>query len=275
MFDVNDPNTLLALNKWWAEFKDRAPLGDDEVAEFCCVVVGNKVDLAQVDLVEARATEATKLIDELVPPEDSPQEYSSEEPTPIDIRRHQVSHSRSRSRSLLRGATVSTLRSGFTSFHSTSSSIFDDFESARSSPVPPSRSPSPPKPVMLSSSPGSKYVKRNASSSSVSSSAPTITPSLFARTHRPLPSISQQQVLPAIITDSTTLDRRPKLFFTSAKTGEGVSDVFEYIARRVTKRWEYNEGVEARTMHMRDYTTDTIELGLHSEGRYRGNICCS
>jgi Ras-related protein Rab-7A len=36
------------------------------------------------------------------------------------------------------------------------------------------------------------------------------------------------------------------LFFTSAKTGEGVSDVFEYIARRVVRRWEYEERLEGR-----------------------------
>ncbi len=31
----------------------------------------------------------------------------------------------------------------------------------------------------------------------------------------------------------------PKLFLTSAKTGAGVSDVFEYVARRVVMRWEW------------------------------------
>jgi Ras-related protein Rab-7A len=35
------------------------------------------------------------------------------------------------------------------------------------------------------------------------------------------------------------LERRPKLFFTSAKTGEGVKEVFDYIARRVVVKWEW------------------------------------
>ncbi|KAJ3849009.1 P-loop containing nucleoside triphosphate hydrolase protein, partial [Lentinula lateritia] len=45
VFDVNAPETLRALVKWWEEFKVHAPLEDDELGSFCCVVVGNKVDL--------------------------------------------------------------------------------------------------------------------------------------------------------------------------------------------------------------------------------------
>ncbi|KZT08835.1 uncharacterized protein LAESUDRAFT_628756, partial [Laetiporus sulphureus 93-53] len=45
MFDVNQPETLHALTKWWADFREKAPVPDDEAEDFCCVVVGNKVDL--------------------------------------------------------------------------------------------------------------------------------------------------------------------------------------------------------------------------------------
>ncbi|KAF8995895.1 P-loop containing nucleoside triphosphate hydrolase protein, partial [Cyathus striatus] len=44
MFDVNSPETLESLRKWWNDFKDQAPLRDEDIPEFCCVVVGNKVD---------------------------------------------------------------------------------------------------------------------------------------------------------------------------------------------------------------------------------------
>ena len=47
MFDVNQPQTLGALTKWWDDFRDKAPVSDERVEEFCCVVVGNKVDIAQ------------------------------------------------------------------------------------------------------------------------------------------------------------------------------------------------------------------------------------
>ncbi|KAG2339947.1 hypothetical protein BDR05DRAFT_840082, partial [Suillus weaverae] len=44
MFDVSAPETMHALTKWWEEFKHRAPVSDEEVNNFCCVVVGNKMD---------------------------------------------------------------------------------------------------------------------------------------------------------------------------------------------------------------------------------------
>ncbi|KIL61687.1 hypothetical protein M378DRAFT_82250 [Amanita muscaria Koide BX008] len=70
--------------------------------------------------------------------------------------------------------------------------------------------------------------------------------------------------------------RRPKLFFTSAKTGEGVSDVFEYIAERVVRMSEYEELIEARRMHIRE-TSSTIRLRSDSDHYERlwKWTCCS
>lgn len=109
-----------------------------------------------------------------------------------------------------------------------------------------------------------------------------MTPSLFAR---------EQQGQTAATTPEGDIDARvgahaiavpdrgPKLFFTSAKTGDGVEDVFEYIAKRVVGRWEYEERVEARRMHMREASAaDTIQLGNgHSGGGKMGRAvgkCC-
>ncbi|OSX56189.1 hypothetical protein POSPLADRAFT_1086824, partial [Postia placenta MAD-698-R-SB12] len=44
MFDVNQPDTLQALQRWWSDFREKAPVPDDELEDFCCVVVGNKID---------------------------------------------------------------------------------------------------------------------------------------------------------------------------------------------------------------------------------------
>ncbi|KAJ6472934.1 P-loop containing nucleoside triphosphate hydrolase protein, partial [Mycena vitilis] len=44
MYDVTAPETLHALRRWWAEFRDKAPVADEDVGRFCVVVVGNKVD---------------------------------------------------------------------------------------------------------------------------------------------------------------------------------------------------------------------------------------
>ncbi|KAF8546636.1 hypothetical protein OG21DRAFT_1376576, partial [Imleria badia] len=45
MFDVNQPETLTALKKWWEEFRERAPLYDEDLEDYCCVIAGNKTDL--------------------------------------------------------------------------------------------------------------------------------------------------------------------------------------------------------------------------------------
>ncbi|KAG2031867.1 small GTPase superfamily [Suillus americanus] len=44
MFDLSAPETMHALTKWWEEFKHRVPVSDEEVDNFCCVVVGNRMD---------------------------------------------------------------------------------------------------------------------------------------------------------------------------------------------------------------------------------------
>lgn len=94
----------------------------------------------------------------------------------------------------------------------------------------------------------------------------TITPSLFARErehHEPEP------------------ERGPKLFFTSAKTGEGVEDVFGYVVRRVVGRWEYEEAV-GRLRDEREEVSEAsgneaIRLGERGEdGDGKGwSACCA
>ena len=323
MYDVNEPKTLEALTKWWHEFKDRAPLRDEDVADFCCVVVGNKVDLVPAgEFPAVMEGDALKFLEGICPLEEPEVDVALTSPwqSPpllvgdlvptqsrsgsIDISdnrtRHHLfprGHSRSRSRSLLRGGTASSTRTALSIYHTPSSSLFENYESARSSPTPASRSPSPPPNIPLSPTSGN-WSRRKASTSSSSSSTPTITPSNFvlrrARTNsNPLPSISQQQDQ----TDQTNMldhlnsspqlpkpERRPRLFLTSAKTGDGVVGVFEYIAKRVVGRLEYQENLEARTMHMQESTSDTIRLGItNSQNAHTGpyskppkiRSCCS
>ncbi|KAK7688331.1 hypothetical protein QCA50_008703 [Cerrena zonata] len=296
MFDVNQPQTLDALTKWWTEFKERCPVPDEELDKFCVVVVGNKIDVGNAN-VQVSEDQTLRFIDELIPPT-SPKfttppfvhdrslsshvpslllEGVSPPPTDsIDIgvfpshrrrRTPSASASRSHSRStLFRGGTIGTMgtmttTTGHSIYHTPSSSIFDNFESARGSPVPRSTSSYS---LSLSRSPSHSPVRRIPSMSSISS-APTITPSLFGRERN-------GQVATGFTTPSTPIssplplppqpDLRPKLFLTSAKTGEGVADIFEYIAKRVVMRWEYDEAVDARTLHFQEASVDdTIRLG--------------
>jgi Ras-related protein Rab-7A len=73
IFDVNQPETLCALDRWWSEFCACAPLNDDETDDYCLVVVGNETDLVSSSEGRAVSEEAAfDFIDELVPPSGSP-----------------------------------------------------------------------------------------------------------------------------------------------------------------------------------------------------------
>ncbi|RDB31112.1 Ras-related protein Rab-7a [Hypsizygus marmoreus] len=349
MFDVNTPETMAALTKWWAEFREKAPLADDDVREFCCVVVGNKMDLVGSgkggEEGPVREDEARQFLAGLVPAssrspspisaldlptptaeyEDDPlassqvtmrpalpfpniASPSSSTPSPpppaLQIRsnsiaiipnqrnvsspslsshspKHHLSKSRSRSSSHFYGGTMTTTHTTLTIYHTPSSSLFDVYHSARSSPEPWSTSSSP---SARSSMRGRRMTARSTASTSTGS-AVTITPSLFARENGT--STDTEVTTPESEPFSSSLalppppERGPKLFFASAKTGEGVSDVFEYVVQRVIRRWEYDELVESRRMHIREASAaETIRLGLESgkrrtEGRGLGSCCGS
>ncbi|KAF7290786.1 Rab small monomeric GTPase [Mycena indigotica] len=76
MYDVNSPDTLFALQKWWDEFKDKAPVaeGDIEDGRFCAVVVGNKVDLLEGkdDQEVVSPTQGARFVRALIPRMDTP-----------------------------------------------------------------------------------------------------------------------------------------------------------------------------------------------------------
>ncbi|KAH0826402.1 P-loop containing nucleoside triphosphate hydrolase protein [Lanmaoa asiatica] len=312
MFDVNEPETLIGLKKWWEEFRDRAPLYDEDLEDYCCVVVGNKTDLVKSEALGSTSivseAQAFRFLDDLVPPsshrpsspiEEVPitiEQVAPEEPTSphddsdIDL---SSSFSQSRSRSIninhyvrrghskrsswssanINNGTLTSTHTGVTSYHTPSSSLFDVYASARSSPLPPSVSSRLSSPI--------RTQRRTSSWSSTSSSAPTITPSLFTRsngqgaaTTPPTPPVFSS-ALDTMPHHPLPPEKGPKLFFTSAKTGEGVHEVFEYIARRVVTRWEYEEAIEASTLHVQE-STGTISLGLMRGGSHKrlAESCC-
>ncbi|KAK1222413.1 hypothetical protein PQX77_014746 [Marasmius sp. AFHP31] len=361
MFDVNDQKTLHALEKWWIEFRDKAPVPDEVMDEFCCVVVGNKMDLVSgSSTVAVSRFETENFIKELIPvtspsptheepadhhsashvdcdadADDEESDSSSDEPpfstetislstssSPTGLRSNSIAIAghplsprdtlsrgspsrRSRSRghpsSISRsgsssrfysGGTMTTTHTSLTIYHTPSSSLFDNFESARSSPEQWSGPGS-----YLSNRPPARRLTSLSNASS--SSGSTVTPSLFARQREPrhngdddtelssdalgvssasttatTPESDFAEVMSAAVRSRAAAsasppppDRGAKLFFTSAKTGEGVRDVFEYIASRVIRKWEYDENVESRRMSMREGsppltdTRETVRLG--------------
>ena len=159
--------------------------------------------------------------------------------------------------------TVSSTHTDLASFHTPASSFSDGgepYESALSSPLSHSRSPSSSPPLYAHRS------YRSLSTSTISTStARTITPARYATTARP----SAPRTVPS------RPPRGPKLFFTSAKTGAGVSDVFDYIARRVVMRWEWEEAHVGSPSLVRNYST--VHLGDTTTGKKRAfrAACCS
>jgi len=339
MFDVNTPQTMEALKKWWAEFRHSAPLADEDAEDFCCVVVGNKMDLVPRNgsgnghrpVTEAGALDFLR---ELVPhtsrppsPIHNPQpnghgvsivlEHSREDdheedplaspqltahqlsqpkvrsnsiaiiPNPnlpsshFHSPKHRLSKSRSRSPSHFYGGTMTTSHTTLTVYHTPSSSLFDVYQSARTSPESwsTSTSSSPSTSTSTSTSPRRRTITSSSIGSDSTGSAVTITPSLFARGNSTTTdtSITPDDHDPfSHAAFPPPLERGPKLFFTSAKTGEGVSVVFEYIAWRVVRRWEYEENLEARQVHIRQAgASETIRLdGQRDRSRWTGSACC-
>ena len=162
---------------------------------------------------------------------------------------------------------MTTTRTSLSIYHTPSSSLFENYESARASPVP----SAPTSPRVVSDSPPVRHletdnnrlhrVRSSRSDSSGSTSAVTITPSLFAR-----------QTATASTTPARALARGPALFFTSAKTGAGVADVFTYVANRVVRRWEWEELVEIETTMGQEVDEDEDEddMPVKRSGKKKG-----
>ena len=325
MYDVNRPQTLQGLKKWWKEFQERAPVPDEDASDYCCVVVGNKIDLAQ-ELEYGRKMlvseeDAQRFLEQLIPlapgspissplpplnpnlnpqqAEESPSalvtsessascqsssngvgtgadagqvddtqsESATIQPKPIDIRHsgHGPSVSRATSRSRL-GSTMTTTHTSLSIYHTPSSSFFDEFVSAPSTPIH-SNNHSPASSTDTSHIAAPTSASRRRPTTSTSSSSETITPSLFAR---PPSTSTTPTPLP--------LDRGPRLFLTSAKSGQSVPLVFEYIAKRVVSRWEWEETVQERAL---DYSERPSEIGtVHLPQSFKENsawrsTCCS
>jgi Ras-related protein Rab-7A len=195
------------------------------------------------------------------------------------------SYSRSRSSSRFYAGTMTSTHTSLTIYHTPSSSLFDArssvYQSARSSPEPWSQSEPD-----LTNSPQRRRrtITMLSRESTGSDSVATITPSLFARemeqnresirnensnglpSSHSSPDLSLNPHFQSKYRTPLPPERGPRLFFTSAKTGEGVNDVFEYIARRVVRKWEYDEWLDARRMHFRD-TTMSEGATLMGSGR--------
>lgn len=162
------------------------------------------------------------------------------------------------------------------SLHQTpSSSYFNVYESAWSSPIPfpgdcgssidryGSISRRTGRGIRHSRSQTSIFPESTSSVGSRSSVALIITQSLFKRSTTPALVSTTPPLLPELLKP----DRRPKFFFASAKTGEGVNDVFKYIAKRIIVRWEWEARAQVQYRDGDEWTDDIIRVGLNAGSR--------
>ena len=182
----------------------------------------------------------------------------------IDVLAHHHKQSvKSRSRfSLAPNSTLSSTQTDLASFHTPTSSFTDSYapyESALSSPLSHSRSTSSSPPLYAHRS----YCSLSTSTMSTST-VPTITPARYAAAHHS-----------ANRTPLSRPPRGPKLFLTSAKTGAGVSDVFDYVARRVVMRWEWEEAHVGSPTLVNNYSTVHLANTTAGKKRMFRPACCS
>jgi Ras-related protein Rab-7A len=210
-----------------------------------------------------------------------------------DNKRHPPGTPRSLLKSANKFDSLSSMNTTTSIYHTPSSSLFTDtFHTARSSPdtSTPILAASASTPVLRSAPALRQHRFRTVSTGSASSgSAATITPSLFAReqqentngnnSNETTLTTPEEDILDLPDSDSSPgslrfsgppplPERGPSLHFTSAKTGEGVKELFEHVAARVVQKMEYEEYFETRQMHYREASgAETIRLGTDNGSR--------
>jgi len=293
VYDVRRPKSLAEVEMWWRTFADKCPVVAQDEATWPVVVVGNKMDL----LNQAEDTEDTiwqqeearafvsRLIETGQDELERLPEIVQRGPTPtqertkalnITINGHALTDSlngfgsQSERQIYPANGTFTSSRTGNSIYHTPSSSLdeIDEFHSAASSFYTNSlTSPSMPSSSLRSAS----RSRRRMTIDSLSSSSLTITPSLYARGLPQTEASPQSPRAPSVRHPSPEPpERGAKLMFASAKSGEGVPDIFNYIARRTVHRLEW---LEANLPIGEDGIAPTIHNDLAQFGALNGRCC--
>jgi len=317
---VYQAETLNTLKKWWTDFCKGVPLTEEEILEYPCFIVGNKVDLPEEDQDDKRIPldVVHHFLIDLIPFQDPPPLATSSTPPPSHIMLDQKSPSiaiksriypissvrqdslddpRSQPKAMNKFDSISSIQTNNTLYLTPSSSVLTDiFHTAYSSPDFSSSvlSASVSTPVFRAAPALQQRRPTTASARSASSgSAVTITPSLFARelltnasgvsnanesaSTMPEGDISNSGSVGLLTPGPPSLERGPSLHFTSAKTGEGVKELFEHIVARVLCKIEYEDCYATRQSCRRGASEmETIIFGVDNQRQLKRKIgCCA
>ncbi|KAF9033970.1 P-loop containing nucleoside triphosphate hydrolase protein [Hymenopellis radicata] len=290
VYDVNRPETLHELTRWWAVFKEGADWSEEAGRRRGrAVVVGNKVDLLGQGEGRVEERDGEEFVKELLglPAHERAESgsgwshraqassgSSGKAPTPpLEITPTITPQMRSPSASMRFGTVTTTHTTTLTIYHTPSSS-FDDSDSVYSaytareaSLLTRSNSPSS---ILASSSrirSSSSSPLRNVSPSSLfpkrTPSLATITPEVYHRAHHA----------------KKDKDRHTPHFLASAKSGVGVAEVFEYLAAHAHEASEEDRQLgyaEAGRESFIDVGTTLRVSGARRKrhGGGRGAACC-
>jgi Ras-related protein Rab-7A len=265
VYDVRRPKSLAEVALWWRAFADKCPVATQDEGNWPVVVVGNKIDLlSQVEGAEDavwRKEEARDFVSRLIDVGSEDVETRAETDQ-LGGTSPQNNGERSKAVNItlnglglddsLNGfgnlyerhaypinGTYNSSRTGNTIYHTPSSSVdgIAEFHSAASS-FHINALTSDSEPTSRSSS----RARRRLTIDTLSSSSVTITPSLYARGLLRTETLPQSPRTPSIRhPPPESPEKGAKLLFASAKSGEGVYEVFDYIARRTVRRLEWLE----------------------------------
>lgn len=281
LYSTVSPTSLESLRTWLDDFKKRCPVEEDEVEDFPWVAVGTKMDLwkegasGSVELADVEA-----LLAELGPKkqQDTPVGYNVDEvasPTPSRVRISRTAH--------LHPAvdpSAGTIRTSWNTatdsiYHTPSSSldgsIVSDPDDSTSTIHPASTSSEEEDPEVILGRREAEEERRRGVDIFMTSSPPRAPSTLGHKSFKG--HLLQSRLEPSDEVRSGTLEVM-RHFRTSAKSGEGVQEVFEHVIRQVRRKWaredREREVVEAQEAQEARY----VDIGKEEKrGGLRGACC--
>jgi Ras-related protein Rab-7A len=280
LYSTVSPTSLESLRTWLDEFRNRCPVEEDEAGDFPWVAVGTKMDLwvegasGSVGMADVEA-----LLAELVPKghQGRSEGYTVDEvasPTPSRSRTDHLHPAVDPNAGTIRTSWTSTTSSIYhTPSSSLDGSISSDPDDSTSTIHPASTASEDEDPETILGHREAEEERRRGVDIFMSSSPPRA-PSTLGRKYKSF----RGHLVQSHLDPGDTLESRKqegmKHFRTSAKSGEGVQEVFEYVIRKVRRKWAREDRDRELVDAQEAQEARSIEVGVQQKrGGLRGACC--